>query len=97
MADSKDPGVPSPAGRSKTKDSTDSTGTGNKITISIRTLDGKTTKIEADRSWSVQQLKAAFGEYRGQDFSRVNMHYKGKRLKDDLKIEAYNIDSGNKQ
>ncbi len=95
MADSKDPGPPLPASRSKGKETSSSdSATGNKITISIRTLDGKTTKIVADRSWSIQQLKAAFGEYRGQDFSRVNMHYKGKRLKDDLKIEAYNIDSG---
>jgi hypothetical protein len=72
-----------------------SSGAGSgEIIISIRTLDGKTTKITAKADWTIQRLKEEFGQFRGQDFTRINMHYKGKRLKDENTVGFYKIDSG---
>jgi len=66
-------------------------GTGAKLPISIRTLDGKTYKINARSDWTVSQLKVEFDEWRDHG-SACTLFYRAKRLQDEKTLESYKIE-----
>ncbi|ODM93707.1 Ubiquitin-like protein [Orchesella cincta] len=64
----------------------------DELSIKIRSLDGKTTAIQAKRCWTVKKLKEAFAEYRGDGWENVVMLYRGRRLQDEELLSKYNIE-----
>ncbi|CAL8103380.1 unnamed protein product [Orchesella dallaii] len=64
----------------------------NEVRIQIRSLDGKTTAFPVKGNWTVKNLKEKFAEYRGDGWDNVVMLYRGKRLKDEELLSAYDIE-----
>lgn len=64
-----------------------------KLPVKIRTLTGKTFKIEAKTNWTVAQLKEEFAKWH-EGADRTSLFYKAKRLNDTELLKNYNIEPG---
>ncbi len=65
-----------------------------KLPIQIRTMDGKTYKIEAKTDWDVQRLKQEFEKWHGGNAAMCSLYYKAKKLQDNNSLQSYNIQAG---
>jgi len=62
------------------------------ITLQVRGLDGRTTKIDAYAGWNVRRLKEEYARWLGEGWDNVVLLYKAKRLKDEELLSVYNIE-----
>jgi len=65
-----------------------------KLPVQVRTLDGKTVKIQAYTNWTVLKLKEEFGKWRGQGYDKINLFYRAIKLDDKEFLSKYNIEPG---
>ncbi|CAL8103356.1 unnamed protein product [Orchesella dallaii] len=63
-----------------------------KLPILIRSMEGRTTKIEAKVNWTVRQLKEEYGKYIGRSANHVMLLYKARRLNDNDLLSKYNVE-----
>lgn len=66
-----------------------------KLPIQIRTMNGKTYKIDAKTDWDVKRLKAEFEKWHGGDANMCQLYFKAKKLQDDKGLLTYKINAGN--
>lgn len=62
-----------------------------KLPIEIRTMDGKTYKINATKDWNVRMLKMEFEKRHGGDAAKCSLYYRVKKLQDSNTLKDYNI------
>lgn len=65
-----------------------------KLPIQIRTMDGKTYKIDAKTDWDVERLKAEFEKWHGGSAATCSLYFKAKKLQDNNTLQSYKINAG---
>ncbi|ODM93697.1 Ubiquitin-like protein [Orchesella cincta] len=78
---------------SDTNEASTSSATGiAKLPILIRSMEGRTTKIEAKTDWTVRKLKEEYGKWVGRSYNHIMLLYKARRLNDADLLSKYNVE-----
>ncbi|ODM87055.1 Ubiquitin-hypothetical protein-like protein RUB1 [Orchesella cincta] len=64
------------------------------FTVTVKSMEGKDTKVEAEKGWTVLRFKEEYEKWQPHGATTMNLQYKGRRMKDDWLLSQYNFEPG---
>ncbi|CAL8110364.1 unnamed protein product [Orchesella dallaii] len=65
-----------------------------KFTVVVRSMEGKDTKVEAEKGWTVLRFKQEYEKWQPHGVTTMNLQFRGRRMKDDSLLSQYKFEPG---